>query len=205
MRQTITITDDQHVTLWRARERLTRRLISWQAGALGLLVLAVLVNGAMMARIGRLEDARQEEAARHLEELRQADRVRDLALEQLGDMTRQAQEELEARSAQAAAYEAVGAWEYVGECTITYYCPCEACCGKWADGLTSTGLPAGPGIVAVDWDVIPLGSTVIIDGQQYLAADTGVKGRHVDICMTDHAAAVAAGVRSAEVWVEIDG
>ncbi len=168
---------------------------------MGLLVLAVLVNGAMMARIGRLEDARQEEAAQHLEELRQTERVRDLALEQLGDMTRQAQEELEARSAQAAAYEAVGAWEYIGECTITYYCPCEACCGKWADGLTSTGLPAGPGIVAVDEDVIPLGSTVIIDGQQYLAADTGVKGRHVDICMADHAATVAAGVRAAEVWV----
>ena len=85
---------------------------------------------------------------------------------------------------------------------ITAYCPCGECCGRWVDGVTASGLPAGPGIVAVDPAVIPLGSTVIINGQQYLAADTGVTGNHVDICVTSHQSAKDHGVRKAEVWVE---
>ena len=127
--------------------------------------------------------------------------MRDLAVEQLGAAVLQAEADKQARAEQAAAYEAVGAYRYVGECTVTYYCPCEKCCGQWADGLTATGLPAGPGIVAVDPEVIPLGSTVIIDGQRYLAADTGVRGKHVDICLEDHAATVDAGAGAAEVWI----
>lgn len=180
---------------------LRREIASWQAGALGLLVLAAAVNSALMARIGALESRRQEEAARYEAQIEQAEHIRDLAVQELGAMSLQQAREQAARAEQAAAYEMIGAYRYVGECTITYYCPCSECCGKWADGLTATGLPAGPGIVAVDKDVIPLGSTVIIDGQKYLAADTGVTGHHVDICMADHAATVAACVGRAEVWV----
>ena len=97
----------------------------------------------------------------------------------------------------------MGAWEYVGECTITAYCPCAECCGRWADGVTASGLPATPGVVAVDPEVIPLGSTAVIDGQRYLAADTGsgVEGLHIDICMGSHEETVAHGVRTADVWV----
>lgn len=180
---------------------LRREIASWQAGALGLLVLAAAVNSALMARIGALESRRQEEAARYEAQIEQAEHIRDLAVQELGAMSLQQAREQAARAEQAAAYEMIGAYRYVGECTITYYCPCSECCGKWADGLTATRLPAGPGIVAVDKDVIPLGSTVIIDGQKYLAADTGVTGKHVDICMADHGATVAAGVGRAEVWV----
>ena len=92
---------------------------------------------------------------------------------------------------------------YVGEFTVTAYCPCAECCGHWADGLTATGIPASGGIVAVDPAVIPLGSTVIIDGQQYLAADTGsgVDGMHIDICTNSHQEAEAFGKRTAAVWV----
>lgn len=36
---------------------------------------------------------------------------------------------------------------------------------------------------------------------KYLAADTGVTGNHIDICVTDHALAEDFGVRTAEVWV----
>lgn len=36
---------------------------------------------------------------------------------------------------------------------------------------------------------------------KYLAADTGVTGLAVDICLPDHASTVEAGVRSAEVWI----
>ena len=92
---------------------------------------------------------------------------------------------------------------YVGEFTVTAYCPCAECCGHWADGLTATGIQAGPGVVAVDPDVIKLGSTVIIDGQQYLAADTGsgVDGMHIDVCTDSHQEAAAFGKQTADVWV----
>ena len=91
---------------------------------------------------------------------------------------------------------------YVGEFTITAYCPGTCCNGSWA-GQTATGVPAGPGVVAVDPDVIPLGSVVAIDGVEYLAADTGsaIKGRKIDVCMSTHAEACAFGVLEKEVWL----
>lgn len=36
------------------------------------------------------------------------------------------------------------------------------------------------------FQAIQIGTAVIIDGQRYLAADTGVTGYHVDICAADH-------------------
>lgn len=200
------------LTLRRSRDRRTRELASWQAAAAGLLVLAVLVNMAQQARIAVLEDQlqadealRQSEAALWEAKLERMEHNRNLVVEQLGEMALQTEADKQARAELAAAYEMVGAYRYVGECTITAYCPCEECCGRWADGLTATGLPAGPGIVAVDPSIIPLGSTVVIDGQRYLAADTGVTGHHVDICLADHAATVEAGVETAEVWVVQNG
>lgn len=172
--------------------------------AAGLMALALGVNMVQWAWIASLEDARREDTARCRVQLESAERTRDLAVERLGEMVLQAEADKQARAEQAAAYEAIGAYQYIGECTITAYCPCEECCGRWADGLTATGLPAGPGVVAVDPEVIQLGSTVIIDGQRYLAADTGVMGKHVDICMTEHEDTVEAGVRTADVWVEAE-
>lgn len=169
--------------------------------AAGLLALALAVDIAQWARITSLEAGRRTDAERYRAQIERAEHTRDLAVRELGGMIAQAEADKQAREAQAAAYEAVGAYRYIGECTVTYYCPCEACCGQWADGLTATGLPAAPGIVAVDPEVIPLGSTVVIDGLRYLAADTGVTGRHVDICLADHAATVEAGVGTEDVWV----
>ena len=96
--------------------------------------------------------------------------------------------------------------------TVTHYCICPLCCGKQPDdpayGITASGRKAEPGVsVAVDPDVIPLGSTVIVDygdGElhTYRADDTGgaVKGAHIDICMADHEAALQAGVKTATAW-----
>ena len=116
--------------------------------------------------------------------------------------------ERERREEQARAYEAVGVYEYIGTCTLTAYC-CESkgnphICGD-GDGLTATGLPVAPGMVAVDPEIIPLGSTVIINGTSYLAADTGVKGYHIDIAIQTHEDADAFGVSSAEVWIVVPG
>ena len=189
------------MTLYRARERLTRALVSWQMGTIGLLVLAVAVNMGMITRITSLEQAREADAVRYRAQIESLEHTRDLAVQELGAMSIRQAREQEARAELAAAYEMIGVYQYIGECTVTAYCPCSECCGRWADGLTATGLPAGPGIVAVDPEVIPLGSTVIIDGLKYLAADVGVSGKHVDIAVSSHEQAVELGVRSEKVWV----
>lgn len=176
---------------------LRRETALWQRAAAGLLILSTMWNTAQACRIVQLKDTQQETAA----QLQRAEQVRDQAVRALGALALSAAQEQADRAAQAAAYEAIGVWEYAGTCTVTAYCPCEACCGIYADGLTAAGLPAGPGVAAVDPAVIPLGSTLIIDGQQYLAADTGVTGRHVDLCMGTHREAEAFGAREAAVWV----
>jgi 3D (Asp-Asp-Asp) domain-containing protein len=51
-------------------------------------------------------------------------------------------------------------------------------------GTTATGIPAGPGVVAVDPTVIPLGTRMTIPGYgEAVAADTGgaIKGLRIDI------------------------
>ena len=85
--------------------------------------------------------------------------------------------------------------------TITYYCPCSRCCGK-SDGITESGTIATEGrTIAVDPDVIPLGTTVTIGGHDYIAEDTGgaIKGLHIDIFVNDHQEALNFGKHEAEV------
>ena len=91
--------------------------------------------------------------------------------------------------------------------TVTHYDPCVKCCGK-TDGITATGVPVTPYYtVAVDPELIPLGSEVLVDygdGEihYYRAEDVGggVKGKHLDLCVTDHTEALTLGVRQATVW-----
>ena len=177
-----------------------RDLASWQRAALGLLALSVGVNTALCAAI-----TRQERQIGDLETQYQAVRAIEAdAVAAYGELAARVDADREARQAQAEAYEAIGAYEYIGECTVTYYCcePYAHVCGD-GDGLTATGIPVTPGVVAVDPEVIPLGSTVIIDGQAYLAADTGgaVRGNHVDIAVATHQEAEDLGTTTADVWV----
>lgn len=93
--------------------------------------------------------------------------------------------------------------EYIGTFTVTHYCPCSKCCNK-SDGITFTGTKAEEGrTVAVDPEVIPLGSTVVIDGQEYIAEDIGgaIKGNRIDRYMDNHQDALNAGIVQAEVWI----
>lgn len=185
------------LTIRAARRSLRREICAWQRGALGLFALSLAWNLGQTALNIRLTASLRETAA----QLEQAEHTRDYALEKLGSLALQMERSQQESAALAAACEAAGTYQYIGECTITAYCPCAECCGQWADGLTAAGLPAVQGIVAVDPDVIPLGSTVVIDGQKYLAADTGVTGLHVDVCLPTHAEAEAFGVQAADVWV----
>ena len=63
-------------------------------------------------------------------------------------------------------------------------------------GTTATGLPVGPGIVATDPSVIPLGTRMTIPGYgEGVAADTGgsIQGRRIDVWIKSCAAAAAFG------------
>ncbi|GMA55907.1 uncharacterized protein DUF348 [Alicyclobacillus sacchari] len=74
-----------------------------------------------------------------------------------------------------------------------------------AGGLTATGVPAEPGVIAVDPSVIPLGSRVYIPGiGTVVAADTGsaIVGDHIDICMASNAQADAWGARTITIYLE---
>lgn len=97
----------------------------------------------------------------------------------------------------------------LGEFKITHYCPGECCCGEWANGYTSTGTKATEGrTIAVDPDVIPYGAEVLVcyqDGTEvvYVAEDCGgaIKGNHIDVYMNSHEDALAAGVKTAKVYL----
>ena len=180
-----------------------RDLASWQRAAVGLLALSTAINVVQYIAILSRDEATEDLETRY----RAARAIEEDAVAAYGELAARVDADREARQAQAEAYEAIGAYEYIGECTVTYYCcePYAHVCGD-GDGLTATGLPVTPGVVAVDPEVIPLGSTVIIDGQAYLAADTGgaVGGNHVDICVATHQEAEDLGVTTAEVWVAAD-
>ena len=95
------------------------------------------------------------------------------------------------------------AWHDAGEFRIYHYCSCEFCCSK-SDGITATGTLATEGrTVAVDPDVIPLGSEVLINGVVYIAEDTGVHGNTIDLFINNHAQAAAMGTYTTSVkWRE---
>lgn len=93
----------------------------------------------------------------------------------------------------------------LGEFKLTAYCTCEKCCGQWADGITYTGTQATAGkTVAVDPKVIPLGSTLYIDGAEYVAEDIGgaIKGKRIDVLFPTHQEALRFGVQYAEVAIK---
>lgn len=79
---------------------------------------------------------------------------------------------------------------------VTAYCSCSKCCGSYANGITATGTTVTAGrTIAVDKNVIPLGTTVYIDGVPYVAEDTGVSGNWIDLYMGSHEAALQWGVK----------
>lgn len=190
----------------------------WQRGAVILFALLVIFAATALWMGDQWKDGKAEQE-REIAELQKkyvaAQEIERAAVARLGSLAREFEDykalvELdrvmeEAEYLQAmAAYEAVGMYRYIGTCTLTAYC-CESkenphICGT-GTGLTASGLPVAPGMVAVDPDIIPLGSTVIINGIKYLAADTGVEGYHIDIAIQTHEEADAFGVSSAEVWI----
>lgn len=97
---------------------------------------------------------------------------------------------------------------YTATFKTTAYCTCEICCGKYSPEVTgkishtaSGTVPLEGRTVAVDPDVIPIGSVVIINGHSYIAEDTGsaVKGNVIDIYFDSHQRALEWGCQYLEV------
>lgn len=85
----------------------------------------------------------------------------------------------------------------------TAYCACESCCGK-SDGITASGVKARANhTVAVDRNVIPLGTRILYNGIEYVAEDTGgaIKGNRIDIYFDSHSEALNWGRRTIEIEV----
>lgn len=93
--------------------------------------------------------------------------------------------------------------KYIGEFEITAYCPCVRCCGK-SDGITATGTIATEGrTIAVDPSIIPYGSIVVIDGEEYIAEDCGgaIKNKRIDIFFESHQDALEYGRQRKTVYI----
>ncbi len=96
---------------------------------------------------------------------------------------------------------------YLGNFKVTAYCGCEQCCGVYAQNRDIvTGAIGEPLInnysIAVDPNIIPYYSTVYINGQAYVAHDTGgaIKGNRIDIYFENHQDAVNFGVQYLDVY-----
>lgn len=86
--------------------------------------------------------------------------------------------------------------------TAYAYCPCVKCCGK-SDEITKSGTIAAAGrTIAVDPDIIPIGSEMWIDGiGPYMAEDTGsgIDGYKIDVFMSSHEAALQWGKQKVQI------
>lgn len=92
------------------------------------------------------------------------------------------------------------AYAYVLEMEASAYLPSD---GGGA-GITASGIPATHGVVAVDPDIIPLGTKVFVPGYGVaIAADTGgmIEGHMIDLCMEDYGDAILFGRRDIEVYI----
>lgn len=100
----------------------------------------------------------------------------------------------------------------LGKFKLTAYCPCKKCCGKWANnrpngivyGAIGEELKEGYS-VAVDPNVIPYRTEVIINGHTYKAQDCGggINGNEIDVYFESHNEALEFGVQYAEIFVNL--
>lgn len=100
----------------------------------------------------------------------------------------------------------------LGEFKLTAYCSCEICCGIWAINRPNGIVYGAIGeelkedySIAVDPNVIPYRTEVIINGNTYKAQDCGgaIKGNRIDVYFEDHNDALEFGVQYAEVFIKI--
>ncbi|MBO7364595.1 MAG: SH3 domain-containing protein [Lachnospiraceae bacterium] len=91
---------------------------------------------------------------------------------------------------------------------ITHYCHCTICCLEF--GVNDPDYPATGSSenylypdysVAVDLDVMPYGTRFLINGSEYIAADTGVYFNHIDIYRRTHEYALSGGMYHVVLYI----
>ena len=96
--------------------------------------------------------------------------------------------------------------ERLGEFVCTAYCGCRKCNGKWYGYPTASGTDYEEGrTLAVDPDVIPLGTELFVEGYGWFVAEdtgNGIDGNRLDMYYDDHGVALEHGVKRVEVWVK---
>lgn len=93
---------------------------------------------------------------------------------------------------------------------VTAYCPCEICCGEWADGVTANGhrIEDGDCFVAAD-KRFDFGTKMLIEGYnggneiEVLDRGGAIKGNKLDVFFHTHQAALEWGVRYIDVKIFI--
>lgn len=93
----------------------------------------------------------------------------------------------------------------LGKFVITAYCTCRVCCGVYSGGnRTASGtVPTSNRTIAVDTNVIPFKTRVVINGQVYVAEDRGgaIKGKRIDMFFMTHKEALRWGRRTMTVYL----
>lgn len=91
----------------------------------------------------------------------------------------------------------------LGNYRLTAYCPCQICSEGWGRRTSSGAVATANHTVAVDPRVIPIGSHLLINGQEYVAEDIGgaVRGNHIDVFYNTHAETKLHGTVTAEVFL----
>ena len=100
----------------------------------------------------------------------------------------------------------------LGKMTVTAYCPCELCCGKYArsrpEGKVygASGVQLTDGVSVAAW--LPFNTNIMVDGHKYVVQDRTARwvkekydGKIIDIFTTDHEKAVKLDKRELEVWL----
>ena len=95
-------------------------------------------------------------------------------------------------------------WAYLGDYTITFYCQCEACCGRWAwSNSTASGAVPSAGWTVAAGESLPFGSIIYIEGfGEYCVQDRGVPDGWIDIYVNDHSEIPGYGMTNASVYLE---
>lgn len=95
-------------------------------------------------------------------------------------------------------------WISLGEFKITHYgADCLGC-----SGITATGtVPQASRTIATDWNVIPVGSEVMINGVVYVVEDKGsaIQGNVIDVFVGSEAESIEKGTYYTEVYVKKNG
>lgn len=96
---------------------------------------------------------------------------------------------------------------YAGKFKITYYCDerRKHICG--GNGVTASGKPTEiDWTAAADWDVLPKGSLIYIDGigfREVQDVGSAVNNKHIDVLVKEHQEALNLGVDREDVWIVI--